>query len=346
MPPTSSSTASLSATDFATERFRAERSALWFLLPPVLALLAGNAVFALIDFDLPRMAGVVAQHMMASTDPAAVLGEARARYLWSTGLLLYAMTQVLTTALFCSRLRQSLSPPGLRFYLQCFLVLALFGIAQILLASQFSPGVIAVYTHTADSITTAGVLAPDHLTAVKIAVIVVSYTGSVVPALALLAGCTTMVKPTQTSGDALAAMTTEARRLQDLMSAGSALLVTGIIHMYLWLRWPAALVAEPALSAELGGLALSVATYWGCTLSLLIGCFYLPACVVLSRRARAAIAEVPEAELQRDPEAWLKEHGLLLRPSAQLPQLAVILAPLLAGPAGGALTGLASPLGQ
>jgi len=40
-----------------------------------------------------------------------------------------------------------------------------------------------------------------------------------------------------------------------------------------------------------------------------------------------------------DPQAWLKEHDLSLTLDEQLPQIAIMLAPILAGPLGSLVMG-------
>ena len=61
---------------------------------------------------------------------------------------------------------------------------------------------------------------------------------------------------------------------------------------------------------------------------------YAPAASALSRRANHLLAEAQQAETISDPKRWLKEHNLSITLGEQLPQIGIMLAPVLAGPLG------------
>ncbi len=76
-------------------------------------------------------------------------------------------------------------------------------------------------------------------------------------------------------------------------------------------------------------LVLSVSLFWGVTLTCVIVVTYLPAASVL--RARAICALERKGGIA-DTGKWLSDNGLEISPAKQLPQIAAMLAPLIAGP--------------
>ncbi|MBD0305187.1 MAG: hypothetical protein ICV76_01360 [Nitrospiraceae bacterium] len=59
---------------------------------------------------------------------------------------------------------------------------------------------------------------------------------------------------------------------------------------------------------------------------------YGPAAAYLGSYARELLHKGPYATQISDPEQWLRSHGLFFTLSEQLPQIGVMLAPMLAGP--------------
>ena len=135
------------------------------------------------------------------------------------------------------------------------------------------------------------------------------------------------------------------KRARTVLNVGSALLVTGILHMLAWMRWPTALVADADAAAGVGPVTALVPLDWGAAYSLLAAAWYVPTATRLTRRARELLAEAPERTGEKTIDQRLAEHGLATTPLRQLPQVAVILGPLLAGPVGAALAQLGSALG-
>lgn len=81
------------------------------------------------------------------------------------------------------------------------------------------------------------------------------------------------------------------------------------------------------------GLALAVTLLWGATFTLVLIATYGPAATILSARARAQLEVDPSTQGLVNPDQWLKERGFLVGLSGdELPQIAVMLAPLMAGP--------------
>ena len=122
------------------------------------------------------------------------------------------------------------------------------------------------------------------------------------------------------------------RTLKEVLNAGSAILVSGVLHMGVWLRWPAALVDEKDVQEAVSGVSLAITLFWGIAFTLMLIATYGPAAAYLGSYARELLHKGPYATQISDPEQWLRSHGLFFTLSEQLPQIGVMLAPLLAGP--------------
>jgi hypothetical protein len=115
------------------------------------------------------------------------------------------------------------------------------------------------------------------------------------------------------------------------LNTSAALLVAGILHMNTWLRWPAVFATDEIAREGIEQFALAVSVFWGMTFSLMIVAAFVPATLLLRESALDLHASVAGAD--PDPDHWLAGHGFKLSMGEQLRQVAIILAPLLAGPA-------------
>ena len=148
----------------------------------------------------------------------------------------------------------------------------------------------------------------------------------VVPVIAVLAACSTLAEPADRRQADLNYYTDRMRQLREVLYAGSAILVTGILHMGNWLRWPAALIGNDAIRDTAQGLALSVTVFWGATFTLVLVSTYAPAAIYLTGRAREQLETNDSKEL-RKIDQWLIEQGFFVGLSDELPQIAAIFAP-------------------
>jgi hypothetical protein len=128
-------------------------------------------------------------------------------------------------------------------------------------------------------------------------------------------------------------------------ATGSVVLVTGIINMGAWMRWPAALF-PPAYATEINGIALGVTTFWGATFTLTTVAAYLPAAVYVRMRAVEDFARINPDKTPAEQETWLKEHNLTISPGTQLVPIAAMIGPVIASPLSALLSNFLSQLPQ
>ncbi|SMG65768.1 hypothetical protein BMETH_38_4 [methanotrophic bacterial endosymbiont of Bathymodiolus sp.] len=71
---------------------------------------------------------------------------------------------------------------------------------------------------------------------------------------------------------------------------------------------------------------------------MIIAALYLPAAAYLSNQVRQTLLQGSDEELKKDPSSWLIENNMVFSPLASLPQIVAVIAPMLAGSFGTALS--------
>ncbi len=325
---------------------------LWLTGPPLLVMAMAGLIFEVAASDLSGLQARVATVLTntVSLDTLFGLAETRARLIWGATVLISGLAGLALIVASLWVLGRSLSRAGLCLYGGLALALSVGGVFHLIDSGRTASSLAAIFTFTYDSLVQSRYLAGDDLAAVAALVQGLNILGVVAPAFALMAGCATLSRGLADTGTGqaksdLTRLQSRMRRLKRLLNLGSAVLVIGILHMIVWIRWPAALVSDHAVAQEILGLSTALGVYWGATYTLLIVAFYVPASFVISRRAERAIARCPEQAGGLDARAWMKSVGLSVTPTQQLPQIAAMMAPLLAGPVGGLLNNLVDPLG-
>lgn len=186
-----------------------------------------------------------------------------------------------------------------------------------------------VFAFTYDSLVYSGRYTQPFLRQVLAIISTVNVFGIVAPVFALLAMCSSLGPRPRSSPDDLDWLPKQSRRLKETLNVSAALMVAGILHMGAWLRWPASLLGTREMRTAVVDLVLSVTLFWGVALTCIIVVTYLPVASLLRARALRALEGHQEIT---DAGRWLSENGLEISPAKQLPQVAAMLAPLIAGP--------------
>ncbi|MGH7232953.1 MAG: hypothetical protein ACREJU_16580 [Nitrospiraceae bacterium] len=280
------------------------------------------------------------------TGAAYVLAEVRARYIWLATVMLNIVVPIYTTVLCGLIIYRAHSRRRLAVVVMVGVVLCAIGLV-ILLQSAATQNMLyrAVFGFTFLTLQDSGRFDPMFLARVHAIISLMNVLAVIVPVIAVLAAGSALAPPED--GDDLTPdyLTTQMRHLKEVLNAGSALLVTGILHMDAWLRWPASLVGEKGVQDGVLGVSLAITLFWGATFTLVLIATYGPAATHLGARARTLLRQEGFAEGIRDPDQWLKDHGLYFTLGEQLPQIGVMLAPLLAGPLGSLLMTPVTPIG-
>lgn len=315
---------------------------------PLLVLLIASTLFEFVAFDLSATGRAILPYL---PEPGVWrietrLREAEARLVWGTTALIYLVVFLGCLLAFAAATHRSVAGPCLRRFLVVGALIAAAGIAQLVVSARTETSLSAIFFFTFRSLATAHVFPPFPLGAISTLVAVINVFAVVVPVVAIMTGCCILAPPSggvPASGE-LRRIRRLLREYRELLNFGSALLVVGVLHMYAWLRWPAAMIEDEAIRSLVEKQALGASLYWGANFTLMIAAFYIPVTVWLSRKALAGIPSSLRENPEFDAGEWLKERGLTLSPAAKLPQILVMLAPLLAGPFGAGLSGIVGGL--
>ena len=308
----------------------------------VCVLLLAHVLFGLSGLDLQDLhAATIAER--AAVAPAMRLGEAEARTLWLATALLYLVVNAGAATAACWIVGRRLRGACLRQLAVATAAVCAAGVIHLVLAAAFRWPVAGIFLSTRDALADSPLVGAGQLAGFEWIVGPINILSVLVPATVLAAGCAVLVPPAPDTPRRLSEFPRRMRLLRDVLNAASAILVVGVFHMLAWLRWPIALI-DPSRQADLQALATAIVFYWGTAFTLMIAALYVPAAAMLSRQAEAALRQARPEDRPEDPTAWLRQQGLTIMPAQQLPQIVVMLAPLLAGPLGSALSGFAQPV--
>jgi hypothetical protein len=275
------------------------------------------------------------------------LVEVKARYVWLTTVVV-ALVAGAYAAMMCATLIYQSHPKRRLIVVSTVgIVLSAIGVFFIWHLDASHALYRAVFGFTYDNLREAGPqrISPDLLRYTMVVVSTINVQAMIVPVVALLAACSTLASPVAGRPSDQEHCALQMRRLKEVLSAGSAILVAGVLHMGAWLRWPAALVADKHAHDAVLGAALAMTLYWGVTFTLMLVATYLPAAVLLARRAQRLLQAHPEKQTLAEQDQWLREHGLFLSLQDHFPQFGLMLAPLLASPLSSLLLAPLTPAG-
>lgn len=276
--------------------------------------------------------------VLGSTDSSSLpqtLTELRARYIWLTSVVLN-VTVPIGAVMLCSVMLWRAHQGAQRWVVLGIGAFLCLGGVLVLVETIGQKGVLyrTVFGFTYFGLEHSHQFAPHFLAFVQTLVSGINLLAIFVPIVAVLAASSSLAPPHDGRQADLAHLVQQMRNLKEVLYAGSAILVTGILHMGSWLRWPVSLVGDASVQSAVLGMVLSITLYWGTVFTLVLIATYGPAAAVISARAREQLESDPSAQGIAHPEQWLKERGFFVGISDELPQIAVMFAPLMAGPLG------------
>jgi len=323
-----------------------EGEALLLAVPPLAVVVLAQLLFELSAFDLVALGQEVAAHIgtLGPLDLPGRLEAADERTLWILSVFLNFCPGIALTIVAVIILSRSVHERGVRFFVPITLVLIVGGIGSFIYASASQSPLSGLFSFTYGSISAAPGFTEGFLGLAKLTVVLLNGLSIVAPVTALMAACSTLAPPREGVVADIKFLSSQVKSLKALVVIGSIYMVTGVVNLGVWLRWPAMMVDDEALAAQILNNALAMSVYWGGAFTVLIAAFYAPTMVALNKRAEAAITQLPDSTGGLTPKKFLEDHGLSLQVSKQLPQIAAVLAPLLAGPIGTAVIDLSKAL--
>ncbi len=269
-----------------------------------------------------------------------ILLEARARYIWLATALLNLGVPAYVVVVCGIIIYRSLSGRRLLLVAGVGLTLCAVGFGGLLHGMDTQNAIYRlIYGFTHLGLQQSGRFDTEFLANIDTVVSAINVLAVFGPLFIVLAAASAIASPLTSRQTDLNCLALQMRNLRTVLNAASALLVAGILHMNAWLQWPASLMSDHAMQAVVSGAALAIVVFWGTTFTLMLIATYAPAASALSRRANHLLAEAQQAGTISDPKRWLKEHNLSITLGEQLPQIGIMLAPVLAGPLGSLFMG-------
>jgi len=319
-------------------------AALKFVALPIAVLILANVIFEFVAFDIDKLIGELAIILGQDESSGRSFLEARARLLWGTSVFIYYATFIAVTIFNILMIRKSLAAKEQTALAAVTALIFALILGYVVISANVRNNFSNIYFFTFETLLASKLYTSFQISSVKALVLGINVLAAFVPTVVLIAGCCALIEDRKSGMSDLKRLETQMRRLKMIITSGSVLMVAGVIHMIAWLRWPAVLVSGERISLNVVSFSESIGLYWGASFSLMIAVFYLPAALNIQQRCELIISEQPELLCGMEPQDWLKKHGLLVSPLQQMPQIAVILAPLLAGPIGSAVTDLSGSL--
>lgn len=273
--------------------------------------------------------------------------EGRLRVLWLSSVLLYYILAVAVIVICILALKNSLTSKGFKQALVLWAALSCIEIGHLVYAASNDMALGSIFRFTFESLQNSHFYKPLQLAHIRNMVYIVNLIAAIAPiAVALAAAASLAPLDVTDPSQYLRRLMARSRQLKTVVNLGSAFLVAGVLHMQAWLRWPIVFVDNTKLAEAMNDWSLALTTFVGGVFSLMIACIYICCAKRLAKRAEANLRYLPADALNSTLEDWLERHGFSPEPARHIPQILAILAPLLAGPVGAALTGFGNSLGQ
>ena len=311
---------------------------LLLLIPPLSVYLLAVLLF---DFsmttNLVKLTSSIGAHIISQdiSQLSFELIEMKPRYIWFTTTLINLVVCLYVAVLCSTIIYRSHEGQRLMTVTSIGCILIILGILSLVYSAMTQNAIFElIYNFSFSTLQATGLYEKPFLNRVETILLLVNTLAIIVPSILLLAFSSTLAPPPHQDTDRLTYLTSQMRHLKGVLNAGSALLIAGILHMSAWLRWPAGLLSDPTEQSALSGAVLAITMYWGATFTLMLITIYGPAASYLSSQARVLAERAQQAGTIQDPQRWLHDHHFSITLGEQLPQISVLLGPVLAGPIG------------
>ena len=318
--------------------FLTKHGFLLLIFPPIFVYIIATSLFELSAtknvLDLPSKIGA----LIASQDLTALtfkLTEMKVRYIWFATTVVNLIICLYAATLCSTIIYRSHSAQRLVLVKAIGMVLIIAGIGSLIYSAITKNTLFhLIYHFSFHTLQDTKFYGATFLGRIDTLLLLSNALAVIVPCLVLLAASSTLAPPINPSQDPLTHLTAQMRHLKGVLNAGSALLVGGVFNMHAWLRWPTGLVLDSSVQSAFSGAVLSITMFWGATFTLMLITTYGPAASYLSSQARNFAEQAKRAGTIQDTQRWLHDNHFSITLGEQLPQIGVILGPLLAGPIG------------
>ena len=314
--------------------------ALRYMFVPLVVLLFAISLFDEIGFNLVTLSESVKTYITLDEYSALYkLQESEARILWAITVLLYFATSIYFVTFGFNILTTSVTGNVRVIYICLIFICIIIELALLYSDMQQVKPSTVIFSFTYDILTASDYYNRSQLDTIRLILLAINSLALIVPMLCIITGCSIISYCETKKTHDVYMLAKSARNLFQLLNISSLMMVVGIIHMNVWLQWPATLVTDQIISKTSINFSSAISLYWGATYSLMIVAFYAPLTRCLHNQANLLITDCKDAAITSNPSQWLKENHLSSATIEQLPRIIIMLAPLLAGPVGGLLAG-------
>ena len=301
-------------------------------MPPLAVLLVANLLFELVGGSYARVAAQLLETRATPGDIERDAVFAAAAISWATLALVYVCVSAGVIVGAWRILNERVQGPARRPFTLFIGGVTLVGLLHLVAISVAEAPLLAVFAVTRDALLTSPAIEAGRVAVVGTVLALINVMSVFVPALLLTVAAASALPPV--AGWKETTLARRALQIRRVVTMAAAFMVAGVLHMGAWTHWAGATLSAAGNEA-LDEVALAVTLFWGTTFTLMIASFYLPAAVRLSELAEAIMDDAGIAIAERPK--WLVDRGLSFRLGEQLPQIAAIAAPLLAGPLSAAI---------
>ena len=250
-----------------TSNFLNKHGYLLLLIPPIFVYVIANVLFELSvkhDFaELTTSIGTLLSQQ-ENNNLSLTLYELRARYIWLSTVLLILVVCLYAGGLFGYTIYRSHRGKRLLVIVSIGIMLVVMGMVGLLIGAMTQNALYQmVYKFSFATLQASGLYQTPFIANIGKILFIINFLAIIVPNMAILAACSTLAPALDTKDDALTHLATQMRQLKGVLNAGSALLVSGILHMNAWLRWPGGLLMDQTTQNHFSEAVLAITMFLG-----------------------------------------------------------------------------------
>lgn len=185
-----------------------------------------------------------------------------------------------------------------------------------------------IFSTTYEALASSQLISAVLLGKVFTVIVTINVLAAITPVVILMAICSAITLPSETSERTLAFFTQRVNYLEQGIVIGSMIMLFGIIHMAAWTQWPITILEESPFKKSVLTVLSAIYQFWGVAFSLLL--FSLYASAKIYWRSQVCLL-LQHSHPDIDAASWLQGNGFNLSWQKHIPQISAMLTPLLAG---------------
>lgn len=261
--------------------------------------------------------------------PELMIAEYKARILWQCSSLLSICAYFLAIGWSVALLyRCCRTGAKINKILAMGSIIVTLTLLQLISADTGSAIYNAIFNSTYAALGLSALISPDFHQKVYWVISVINLLAAMTPVFILVAVCSTFSFEEGDAGDRLNFFVERVNYLKQGITAGSIILLFGVLHMAAWMQWPQTLMENADFQQTFLEYVHANSQYWGVSFTLLLISLYVAAMLALKARSRKVLGDHPDLE---DEEKWLEDNGFTISFQKHASQLGMMLTPTLAG---------------